>query len=121
MQGRGLIERLIEGVEGAEEIAFPSADRWTVEGATQGEREEAGDREDLDREQALPVEIELFARAADAKGERVEDVRRPIGQDRPADEGYVAFPREHERGDVRAMAGCGVGEVVGQKEKRSEE
>ena len=66
MQRRGLIERPVEVVQSAKEFPFPSADGRSLEPTTQREGEEAGDRENLDRQQPLTMQIEFAARAADA-------------------------------------------------------
>ena len=62
MQRRRLVEGLVEACQRVEEEAGePAAVIGPVEGEAQRESEKAGDGDDLRREQAFPVRIELGA------------------------------------------------------------
>src|SRR6185436_13756558 len=121
MQGRGLVERLVEPGEHIEHPPEESVRLRARERKGKRKREKARNRNDLRGEKPHRMREELRARRADDERYAVEQVDRPVRNDRPREERNPALPIEAERADVRAPARHPVREPIARKEERTEE
>src|SRR4051812_49512171 len=67
------------------------------------------------------MDRELPPGRADERRHRVEEVDRPVGEDRPGEERDVALPIEGDRADAGAAAGQPGGEAVAGAKEGAEE
>src|SRR5438067_9885377 len=65
--------------------------------------------------------IELAPRRADEDRDHVEEIDRPVRNDRPRNERDAVLPREDDRADAIAPAGQPIRESVAREEERAEE
>src|SRR3954471_2460363 len=121
VQRGGLIERFIEDRQRREQGAEEAVRHRPGEAEAQREGEEAGHAEELRREQPPAMYRKLPPGRADERRHGVEEVDRPVGEDRPGEEWDVALPIEGDRADAGAAAAQPVGEAVAGEEEGTEE
>src|SRR5436305_1607090 len=119
MQRGGLIERFIETRQRREQGAEEAVRRRPGEAEAQREGEEAGDAEKLRREQPPAMHRKLPPGRADERRHGIEDVDRPVGEDRPGQERDVALPIEGDRADAGAAAGIAESEAASKASPRA--
>ncbi len=121
MQRGCLVERLVEAAEHVEQEARHAVRVRPHEDRLQGKGDEAENGDHL-RDKITPRQPpHLLRRVANEERKRVEDVDRPVGHDRPGDEGNVPLPAEGEVRHVRAQRGQPVRRAVGKIEERRED
>ncbi len=121
VQRRRLIERFVEVRQRREHRAEHAAGRGAREAEAQREGEEAGDAQQLRQQQPPDVQGELPPGPADEQRHRVKGVDRPVGDDRPGEEGDVPLPAEGDRAHLGAPARQPVGKAVAGEEGGPEE
>src|SRR5271169_1940506 len=119
MQRGRLVERLVEGAERFEQEAGHTRRRWFWPGKTERYDDEAENGDNLRRQQAHGVPIEFLTRGAKEEGDGVEDIRRPIGNDRPSQERHLLFPGKGKFRDVGAQRSKPVRRAIAHIEERS--
>ncbi len=121
VQRRRLVVRLVETRQEIEEPAEDPVDLAPLQRATQREEQEAADGDQLRRQEAAGMRIELPARPAERQRQTVEQVDQPVGNDRPWQQRNPLFPVEPDEADVAALAADPGGEAVAGEEEGSEQ
>ena len=116
-----LIERFIETAEQVEQETGRTACRWLVEDCGQRENDEAADCDDLCRQIALCQPVDLDRGVIEEKRKTVEQIDRPVGEDRPCHEGDRMFPGEGHVGNICSLRGKPVGCTIGDVEQWCEQ
>ena len=118
MQRRRLIERLVEARKDCKQPAEQTVQLWPLESEAQRPEHEAAHGDQLRTEQPQRMGIQLATGQTCQQREAVQQVNRPIRNNRPGPERHVGFPSEHEGSDVIALGRQPGGEAVTGKEKR---
>ena len=121
VQRRRLVVRQVEARQNVEHRAEHAIDRWPLESEMQREGEEARDGDDLRREQAQRMAVDLARRAAEQERQPVQKIDRPVGHDRPGNERNVPFPLEEDAANAGTRSRIPIRKAVAQEEKRSEQ
>ena len=120
VQGRRLIEGLIESPQQLEQPAEKTVRFGALVSQEQWESEEAAYRYHLRRDQSLDMHIQLPTGGANQKRHTIQQVAGPVRDDGPGEERHRLFPPEYDRRNIGAPAGHVIRKAVAQEEKRTQ-
>jgi hypothetical protein len=118
VQGRRLIEGLVEARQGGEQQMWESVGRGPRERELQRKQQKTYDRHDLRGDHAPDVDVELVFRATHEDRQHIENVDRTVRNDRPCQEWNVPFPADDDRMHVGPSRRDGVRKCVSETEKQ---
>ena len=121
VQRRRLVVRLVEAHQHIEQPAEQPSHFWPFEGEPQRPEQEATDADHLCREQRQGMPVHLLARAWQQEGQPVQQVNRPVGDDRPGPQRHAVLPAEHQAADITAAGGVGVHQPIAEEEERPQQ
>ena len=83
----------------------------------QRKKQKTADGDGLRGEQLRDIAVQFGARAREEKTERVQEIQRPVGNNRPRHEGHGALPAVDDFRHGRAQRGEVIGQTVAGVEK----
>ncbi|MNE35700.1 hypothetical protein D3C80_1294760 [compost metagenome] len=116
-----LVERFVEAHQHIEQPAEQPTQLWPFEGEPQRPQQEAGDTDHLCAEQCQRVPVHFLACARQQKGQPVEQVDRPVRDDRPGPQRHAALPAEHQAADITTPGGMVVRQPIAEEKQRPQQ